>query len=86
MLEDQPTDVSQMVKLKTFYKSCMDISSIKTRGYGPAVKFIQNIFGPYLNPDNSDDGDLTDVIYGKIKNIFTNHNIASRLLMSDGLL
>ena len=42
----------------------MDISTIKKAGYRPAVEFIQKTFGPYLNPDDSDNGDLTDVIHG----------------------
>ena len=42
----------------------MDIGQIKTSGYRPAIEFIFKTFGSYLNPDKSDDGELTDVIYG----------------------
>ena len=65
-LEDKEaaSDRNQFVKLKRFYQSCMDISTIKKAGYRPAVEFVQKTFGPYLNPDDSDNGDLTDVIHG----------------------
>ena len=70
-LEDrEASDRNQFVKLKRFYQSCMDISTIKNRGYRPAVEFIRKTFGPYLNPDDSDNGDLTDVIHGKIQTIY----------------
>ena len=44
----------------------MDISTIRNRGYGPAVEFVQKTFGAYLNPayDDTDGGDLTDVVVG----------------------
>ena len=65
-LEDQRNDDNELVKLKIFYESCMDISTIRNRGYGPAVEFVQNTFGAYLNPayDDTDGGDLTDVVVG----------------------
>ena len=47
-----------------FYESCLDTDTIRTRGYQPAVDFIKQQFGPYLNPDLGDRGDLTDVIHG----------------------
>ena len=46
----------------------MDIGQIKTSGYRPAIEFIFKTFGSYLNPDKSDDGELTDVIYGQYFN------------------
>ena len=72
-LEDQISDDNQLVKLKTFYKSCMDTSTIRNRGYGPAVEFVQQTFGSYLNPayDETDRGDLTDVVVGNIVYSFT---------------
>ena len=68
--EREASDRNQFVKLKRFYQSCMDISTIKNRGYRPAVEFIRKTFGPYLNPDDSDNGDLTDVIHGKTQTIY----------------
>ena len=66
-LEDRAgSDGNHFVKLKRFYQSCMDISTIKKAGYRPAVEFIQRTFGPYLNPDDNDNGDLTEVIHGII--------------------
>ena len=46
----------------------MDISTIRNRGYSPAVEFVQKTFGSYLNPayDETDRGDLTDVVVGNI--------------------
>ena len=54
----------QFRKLRMFYESCLDTDTIRTRGYQPAVDFIKQQFGSYLNPDLGDRGDLTDVIHG----------------------
>lgn len=65
LLEDQtPNDENQFGKLKTFYRSCLDTETIRQKGFQPAIDFIQETFGPYLNPEETDSGDLTDVIYG----------------------
>ena len=47
-----------------FYQSCVETESMRAAGYQPAVEFIKHQFGPYLNPDLADRGDLTDVIHG----------------------
>ena len=62
LLEDQPNEKSQFGKLKTFFRSCLDKESIRKRSFQPSVDFILNTFGHYLNPNQNDDGDLTDVV------------------------
>ena len=54
----------QLRKVRKFYQSCVDTETIRTRGYQPAVSFIKQHFGPYLDPALGDRGDLTDVIHG----------------------
>ena len=38
---------------------------MRQKGFQPSIDFIHKTFGPYLNPEETDSGDLTDVIYGK---------------------
>ena len=43
-----------------FYESCVDTATIRTRGYQPAVDFIKQQFGSYLNPALGDDLNLRE--------------------------
>ena len=54
-----------MSKVRIFYQSCVDTETITTSGYQPAVQFIRQQFGAYLDPALGDRGDLTDVIHGE---------------------
>ena len=69
----------QFSKLRIFYQSCVDTDNIRTGGYQPAVRFIKQQFGAYLDPALGDRGDLTDVIHGMF---LSEHLVAEVCILS----
>lgn len=57
---DEPSDTPTIMKLKNFYRSCLDLKAIDQRGNGPALQFIKQMHSWALAGDSSWDAKRWD--------------------------